>query len=472
MTFNNRMGLAAAIAAVLGCGAAQAADVTATEYDVSAQGLYGAATGDTLTTSAIAVELGADYAVNDTITLTFTGGNMDETAPPSVVCVGGSSLLVTFINSPSANAFNYRVTFKDALVDSTGDVCTWGPFTVRADSLSAASDLTVLYSARATVPNLPLDEAGDRTATLFDVYDQFLTEVDEPFDATVDVESGRQSFVGAPDEDQLIIDVTDVASAVPYTPDVIAVLDDLTIVVSGDFSFAGCGVDFDPAALTVAGGLAPSVSVAANCLSATIEDTGAFPTGTTWSYTLTAVGGLGGVLDAPQSFSAVTSFAFTSYYGEEDTDDHSYGAGGWTLNGFSAFVPYMPYGAGISQVIYITNKSNQSSALDIETYDANGDTCEFTTDVEAAGGSVTQLSGDIMAGLKECYGIPADGTLDARLSMQITGSIPGSLAEVVTSYNVNGNRNVVINNSNGKAGGTTAIGPFEGTYKSTLGGNL
>jgi hypothetical protein len=467
------MGLAAAIAAVLGCGAAQAADVTATEYDVSAQGLFGAGVGDTLTTSPIAVELGADYAVNDTITLTFTGGNVDETAPPAVVCAGASALLVTFINSPSANAFNYRVTFKNALIDSTGDVCTWGPFTVRADSLTAASDLTVLYTARATVPNLPLDEAGDRVATLFDVYDQFLNDLDTPFDATVDVESGRLSFVGAPDEDQLIIDVDNVASAIPYTPDIVADLDSITIVVNGDFSFAGCGLGFNPGLLTVAGGIAPSVSVATNCLSATIQDDGPLPgPGNSWDYTLTAVGGGGGILDAPQTFTAVTSFAFDSYYGETDTDDHPYGAGAWALNGFSAFVPYMPYGAGISQIIYITNKSNQSSALDIESYDANGFDCDFTTTVQADAGSVTQLSGDIMAGLKACYGTPVDGTLDARLSLQITGSIPGSLAEVVTSYNVNGNRNVVINNSNGKAGGTTAIGPFQGTYKSTLGGNL
>jgi hypothetical protein len=212
--------------------------------------------------------------------------------------------------------------------------------------------------------------------------------------------------------------------------------------------------------------------VAANCLSATITDSGAFPTGTNWFYTLTAFGGGGGILDAPQSFTGSTSFEYTSFYGEEDTDDHSYGAGAWALNGFSAFVPYMPYGAGISQIIYITNKSNQSSALDIESYDANGFTCDFTTDVMADAGSVTQLSGDILAGLKDCYGIPADGTLDARLSLQITGSIPGSLAEVVTSYNVNGNRNFVINNSNGKGGGTVSVGPFDGTWKSTLGGNL
>lgn len=458
MTFKNRMGLAAAVAAVLGCGAAQAATVSATEFDLSGQGLVGADNTDVLTTSDIAVTLGADYAVNDTITLTFTGGDVDETAPPTVACVGAASLLVSFINSPAANTFNYRVTFKDALANSTGDTCTWGGFDVRADSLTATTDLTVNYSARATVPNLPLDTAGTNSATLFDVYDQFLTEVDEPFNGTVDVESARESFVGAPDEDELVIDVTDVASVSPYTPDIIAVLDDLSVVISGDFSFAGCGVDFNPGLLTVAGGLAPTISVAANCLSATITDTGVFPTGTTWSYTVTAVGGGGEVLDAPQSFSATTTFNYTSFYGAEDDDVHTYSAGSWDLNGFSAFVPYMPYNdaAGISQIIYITNKSNQSSALDIDAYNQAGTPCNFTTTTVAGAGAVTILTGAIKAGLEACYG----AGFNDRVSFNVTGSLPGTLAELVTAYNVNGNRVQVINNSNGK------------TSSSTLGENL
>jgi hypothetical protein len=460
MTFKNRMGLAAAVAAVLGCGAAQAATVTTTTFDLSGQGLVGADATDLLTTAPIAVTLGADYAVNDTITLTFTGGNVDETVAPAVTCVGGSSLLVTFINSPAANAFNYRVTFKDALVDSTGDVCTWGGFVVRADSLVENVDLTVNYSARATVPNLPLDQAGTNSTTLFNVYDQFLTEVDTPFDATVDVESGRESFVGAPDSDTLVIEVTDVASVTPYAPDIIATLDSVVIVVSGDFSFAGCGTGFNPGRLTVAGGVAPSVAVAANCLSATITDNpaGAFPVGATWTYSLTAVGGGGTVLDAPQSFSATTTFNYDSFYGAADDDAHSYSAGSWKLNGFSAFVPYMPYNdaAGISQIIYITNKSNQSSALTIDAYNQAGVDCSFTTTTVAGAGAVTILTGAIKAGLEACYG----AGFNDRVSFNVTGSLPGTLAELVTAYNVNGNRVQVINNSNGK------------TSTSTLGENL
>ena len=38
--------------------------------------------------------------------------------------------------------------------------------------------------------------------------------------------------------------------------------------------------------------------------------------------------------------------------------------GEWELNGFQAFVPYMPYGPGIGQVIYIVNRGPQAGDID------------------------------------------------------------------------------------------------------------
>jgi hypothetical protein len=463
------MGLAAAVAAVLGCGAAQAADVDSEAYDISSQALLGSTSLDPeLVVAPIEVTLGADYAVNDTITLTFSGGTVS--GPSTVTCVGPAGLLVSFINQPSANVFNYRVTFKNDLVDSTGDVCTWNDdgFTVDPSTLDP-NGLAVTYSARATVPNLPLDEGGMRTARLFNIYDQFRGAVTQEFDGVVDVESGRQDFVGV-NNDVLVLQVSNnvcdgECSYNPYIDgedDIVADLDTVSIEIEGDFSYAGCGDDFNPALLTVqrnpAGG--GTIAVADNCLSATITDV-APAEDITWTYTVTAYGGGGEVLDAAQSFDSLVEFAYTSYYDEEGVDSDTDDAGSWTLNGFSAFVPYMPYNdaAGISQIIYITNKSNQSSTLDIDAYNQAGVECSFTTTTVAGPGAVTLLTGDVKAGLEACYG----AGFNDRVSFNVTGSLPGSLAELVTAYNVNGNRVQVINNSNGRV---TSDGD------SNLGGNL
>ena len=137
------------------------------------------------------------------------------------------------------------------------------------------------------------------------------------------------------------------------------------------------------------------------------------------------------------------------------TETDNVAVGAWTLNGFQAFVPYMPFGATISQILYVTNKSTQAGAVTVDAYNEAGTTCSFSAGTAAAS-AVTQLSTALVNGITACYGANYSG----KVSFNVSAPIPGALAEVYSAYNVNGNRLTVINNSNGKTvtGGNTTLG--------------
>lgn len=122
-------------------------------------------------------------------------------------------------------------------------------------------------------------------------------------------------------------------------------------------------------------------------------------------------------------------------------------AGAWTMNGTEAFVSYMPYNsaANISQIINVTNNSDQDAEVSIDIVSADS-TETYTLDVTAAAGGVTRLAGAILNVLEaEGY---LDGSGTKRLSYTITVNSPDSDTEVYTAYNVAGDRNIVINSTN------------------------
>jgi len=161
--------------------------------------------------------------------------------------------------------------------------------------------------------------------------------------------------------------------------------------------------------------------------------------------------------------------------------------------GFSAEIPYMPYGSGISRIIYLTNRSGVSGGVALEAYNDAGDYCPSTSfpAVTAVADGVTLLSAAVDAGIAACFGssfngksrivvtsqvganstdsITLSGTGSAAsgddpaaanigastalaLETEASGTITRSASnvEVYSAYNVNGNRITVINTSNGR----------------------
>jgi hypothetical protein len=115
--------------------------------------------------------------------------------------------------------------------------------------------------------------------------------------------------------------------------------------------------------------------------------------------------------------------------------------GAWTLNGFQAKVAYMPFQSGISQVIYIANRSDQDGAITVDWIDQNGNSGSFDIGIVNAG-STRAIGPAINAGLPEAQ---QEG---GRLALTITANVPACDAQLNAQYNVSGDRafSVATNN--------------------------
>ena len=274
----------------------------------------------------------------------------------------------------------------------------------------------------------------------------------------------------------------------------------LTATYTGDFSFIdsdsnGCTVDDFTRGwgrLTVtatAGTVASSVAITSDCTRITTVGTGDRTEVLTFSVANTTAdnllvgvrsAGIGVRSIAEQSIAVVgtwTNGTTTLGTASPVTDAPSL-----TVDAFSAEIPYMPYGSGISRIIYVTNRS-LTAPVKFTARDEAGVFCASTNfpAVSARGSSVTLLSTAIDAGVAACYGanwtgkvrisvimdIPrssddtyastaslSSGATSVGASTSITeaGTVRRSTAraEIYSAYNVSGNRVTVTNTSNGR----------------------
>ena len=241
----------------------------------------------------------------------------------------------------------------------------------------------------------------------------------------------------------------------------------MTTVVTGNFSYLDndgdgvCGEAGEGAPVVVAPAAATG-TVASNCQSVTLTEAvstaGGF-VGSTYRLSLGSNGTPAKVIGAPQSFTATTTFNYDIGGAATANDSDNYSAGAWTLNGFSAFVGYMPYGANISQIVYLTNKSGQTGEINVSGYNEAAQACNFSAG-SIAGGRVLSLATALANGFAGCYGAGFSG----KVSFNVVANFPSALGELYSAYNVGGSdRGTVVNTSNGRV---TLSGD------STTGGNL
>ena len=169
--------------------------------------------------------------------------------------------------------------------------------------------------------------------------------------------------------------------------------------------------------------------------------------------------------------------------------------GAWTINGTRVFVPYMPFDTGITRILRVSNimftdgdrdganvsifdtadavnnalplgvgKSNTDSRVGrtawsaagtedgatvlYQVWNADGQTCTFDGTTLAKANATTSLANDFRTGVVGCSNILTGGA--GTVSAMITIGAPEQGIEVVSAYNVNGDRVQVINNSNGR----------------------
>jgi hypothetical protein len=147
-------------------------------------------------------------------------------------------------------------------------------------------------------------------------------------------------------------------------------------------------------------------------------------------------------------------------------------------NNFSANIPYMPYGSGISRIIYATAGSAAGASVFFDATNESGTSCSSTNfpAVTVSSGRPTLLAGAIDQGVATCFGASYTGkvsinvyvnvapqssntvsatlskaTAAANIGASETAALSGTLTlarppvDLYTAYNVNGNRVTVDN---------------------------
>jgi len=481
MKLKSNIGYSAVAAAVaVACGAAYAAVPTGAGVTTvfSAEGGATAA-ATSVVTSTVSVVLGSDYIANDTVELAVTGASF--VAGTSTVATSANNAAVTCGSSPntltlgflsrSATSANYRVTGTGG--SQNGLTCSFA-LPILASSLATAGTVPrVSWTAKTAQSGLVFDDAT-RVATLGSVKSQFASPSSVgTLNGVVNVDSGRYQFTahdttsllstGGSSDTLTFTLANDTALTNP------AVLTSVVAVISGDFSFvdggdttAGCSVADLSAGhgrISATGGTL-SINSACSALTFTATTAGAsvISFGTSSSSTTPTNGG---IITAPQSF---TVAPLTYTYGGPSGTTGSTGsasvafsttgsAGAWSLNGSISKISYMPYGTGISRIVYITNRSTQTGGVSATAINDAGVACSIANVGTSTKGSVTNLSTGLDAGVAACYGASYTG----KVAFEITANIPGNKAEVYSAYNVNGNRVLVVNDTNGKTvtGGAT-----------------
>ncbi|MCU8017989.1 hypothetical protein L5M36_14000 [Shewanella sp. SM72] len=125
--------------------------------------------------------------------------------------------------------------------------------------------------------------------------------------------------------------------------------------------------------------------------------------------------------------------------------------GEWsTIGAQTVEVPYMPYGTGISQVMYVSNASSSDASVSVTAFDDKGNVFDLLNVGVAKANSVTKLATVIKNALE------AKGFTDGKLSMKVKFNGNAALVlgkggvQLHTGYNANGtDRGFVTNTSNG-----------------------
>jgi hypothetical protein len=471
--------------------------VTPVKYSLEGQTIYGS-TGVT-TLPDILVTLNADYTLSDNITLLIAGAtvggatstllnsNAGTFAVPAngIHCYtagGADNPLIVSLIVVTGNSIALRVTQKTA-TSTVGDLCLIRGIQVTSPSIAVLTTVTATWAAATATTNIAFDASTPSPTTLASTISQFTSNWGATptvgLSGIVDVTSGRKWFFGsatgnvaagpaaATNTDVTTATTSDLATG-PSASGLatagnffavgspIATLTNTTFTLNGTFTeltgVGGCTTATSASGLTVtlAGGGTQVVTIPLTCAAITDVVT---PTAAGQSpvVTFTFSGGEGQVIPAPQVFTASMKFAYTGTIaaggtGSGSRTDAASNPGAWTLNGFSAFVSYMPFGTGISQILYLTNKSSQTGAITIVGYNDQGAVLTSFAAGSIGPGKVIALTTSLVNAVTAAYG----ATFTGKVSFNVIANIPAGQAELYSAYNVSGNRVSVLNTSNGR----------------------
>lgn len=161
-----------------------------------------------------------------------------------------------------------------------------------------------------------------------------------------------------------------------------------------------------------------------------------------------------------QTFTADVTMTYSGDLGASAarTKSLTQNVGTWTNDGTSVFIPYMPYGQGISQLLFVTNTGPIAREVAVDVYVQNhnlsgvSNTFKGFTDV-----TPLNVKLDVKPGITNISAEIAQAMVDAGVwtwgrnqSFAFDLIVAGDEKEITvySGYNVNQDRNLVINTSN------------------------
>lgn len=472
-----KMSLVAAAIAVSGTATAGTfagnntvkADVTANENAVifSKEGFAKLTGTDLQLAPVISYKLGAAYIIGDELTFTFSAAKDAKSVLPTTIMVdtaefnliAQTTTTVKYrVISGSAKAASLFVVpqQKTTAADINDSAKSGLVFTAaNLDGLTVAAsaaknngadvhdvDTTALVSgAAANLLSLKATQFGKSTVTtkLNAVVDQsaptlgtaFVIGTDDAFTVTYKAPKVMpvKALLGADDG------INDLSAAADSVAPIMTVTTTLPFLDVAKYTFKSSVAD--AVVTTVANGATDTDIVVT------------YPKGTTVpSDTVTITPKTGA--SAP-TMGAYTFAATVTANGSTPLASAAANAGAWTTAGdYVVTIPYMPFGTGLSQVIYANNNSASDVEVSAVATDENGTEYDLGVVSAAKAGAVTKLSTPIKNALE------AEGFTSGKVAIEIT--FRGSTADVPVAgtiqvhsgYNANASdRGFVANTTNG-----------------------
>lgn len=419
---------------------ASAGTVNITKQTHSIEGLAGVTAQQT--SSAITYDLGAGYLVGDKITFTFPAGSIVAGSYPTTLSVPSvdtasastaiAGLALGLVDS-TANSVTYRVLSVEQPLD-TGNSVSFTSQTTLGATISLGSigytsasvlnaSVTVTVSSTDAAGNA-IDTSGTTTGTIAEAKTQFgSATANGVFNNIIDVSSDRKSFTPS---------APDVLGYTITNPATTGWINLATVDATGGTSVTLYGENL--AGLTAAAFSTSGTKVFtenANSLAVTYNG---MVTNDTITFTAP-----GNVVLEPQTFATDIIYNYSSASSVAGTAiiSTALNSGAWTLNGAMVNVPYMPYGSGISQILYVTNEGNQVGDILVTAIDDAGNEYDLGVIASAGANKVTKITSQVKDALA------AEGFTSGKVSLTITVNAPSDAITVYASYNAGAVRGYV-----------------------------
>jgi len=492
--------VAVAVASISSVAMADAV-VTVVPTSVSVEA---SASATNIPTKAITIQLGAEYAVGDIVTLTVSGNAADRLSWPNNLTIPAAIISSTPRVAPATGVSaavvsktvvlgrlsnteggaTYRVTSlvdtapanPNAALVAPDDVAPTYTYTTNGATISAftinlkrdvvaANNLVTLSYAAQTSTGVALDTAGNGLTKTLTVSGETYYNATLPTSTfgqnmarKIAIEYARTRFTtnGASNnaKDSAVFSVGKDGSAYAGPRDTVGTVfdrdtsdDKATFVVNGDFSWvkdikkyqnsisvAGAGCELKDADVTVKSVKFTDNSVAGGVLSCTLA--------------LDLADGL--ALSAPAIIEPQT-FTYNASVAYKDTGAtypalgtgverskviaENANGGSWVLNAYSAEVNYMPYGDGISQILYFTNKGGTVGKIFADVWTTAGTKVLSNQEV-----GVTVANGKTMLSGSVRDALAAKGVTSDRVRIRLVAEVPATQGAVYSAYNVSGDR--------------------------------